>query len=259
MRPTCQIHQISAVTIVAVVMLCLHSEGTKAGNTTQQASDSRRVYTDESPDWLRAVGKLQVPGQKILAGQRRHHFEDCSATLVSDREMGPADTIITAWHCLEYYKDLSKRITFTLTTDSAGPFTSEVYRLADGGGMEDDWAILRLYQPVPVEYAYPLLIHPGRADKQTSIIMAGYSSDENFGQYGQLLTYDPQCKITRQERRTSDSDCHALKGASGGAVIQISERGEPWLSGVISQGDGLGVSTFIPVAGFRRAINHHLR
>ena len=259
MLPLSKIQHSFPATTFAILALYLFSVGAKAGNSTLPAPDVRKVYTKESPNWLRAVGKLQVPGQKILAGQRRHHLEDCSATLVSSRKSARADTIITAWHCLEYYKDLSKRITFTLITDSPEPFTSEVYRLADGGSMGADWAIMRLYQPVPLEYAYPLIIHPGRADKETSIVMAGFSSDENLGQYGQLLTYDPQCRITRQESSTSDSDCRALKGASGGAVVQVSESGEARLSGVISQGNGLGVSTFVPVAGFRSAINHHLR
>jgi hypothetical protein len=249
----------SPATTVAVMVLCVFSVGAKAGNRTIAAPDAREVYTKNSPGWLRAVGKLQVPGQRVQAGQRQHHLEDCSATLVSSRTNARVDTIITAWHCLEYYKDLSKRITFTLVTDSPEPFTSEVYRLADGGSMEADWAIMRLYQPVPVEHAYPLKVHPGRADKGTSIVMAGFSSDDNLGQYGQLLTYDPQCRITLQASSTSDSDCRALKGSSGGAVVQISESGEARLSGVISQGNGLGVSTFTPVAGFRSAISRHLR
>jgi hypothetical protein len=31
------------------------------------------------------------------------------------------------------------------------------------------------------------------------------------------------------------------------------------MAGVISQGNGVGLSTFVPVDGFRNAINQHLR
>jgi hypothetical protein len=232
---------------------------TRASDSAAQELDSREAYSRTSPDWLRAVGKLQVPTIKIREGQRRHHLEDCSATLVSGPDRARADTIITAWHCLEYYGDLSKRITFTLFPDSVDPISSEVYRLADGGGIYADWAILRLLQPIPAARVYPLKIHPTRADNHANITMAGYSTDAGLGRHGQLLTYDPDCMITHQSRNSSESDCRAYRGASGGAVVQVSERGEAWLSGVISQGNGAGISTFVPVAGFRAAINRHLR
>jgi hypothetical protein len=51
----------------------------------------------------------------------------------------------------------------------------------------------------------------------------------------------------------------AHKGASGGAVIQLSDSAEPLMCGVISQGNGLGRSTFVPVSGFRNAINLYLK
>jgi hypothetical protein len=51
----------------------------------------------------------------------------------------------------------------------------------------------------------------------------------------------------------------AHKGASGGAVIQLSDSAEPLMSGVISQGNGEGRSTFVPVSGFRSAIHLYLQ
>ena len=223
------------------------------------APDARQVYSSDSPDWLRAVGKLQVPGDKYHNGRRSHHREDCSATLVARPASTRADTIITAWHCLEFYHDLSKPITFTLLSLPGGMIASEAYRLADGGGMHADWAILRLYKAVPVKQVAALRIHPERADPGRPITMAGYSRDSGMGNKGQHLTFDPACTITHQTNVISDSNCTAHKGSSGGAVIQVSTEGEPRVCGVISQGDGIGLSTFVPISGFRNAINLHLR
>jgi hypothetical protein len=223
------------------------------------APDARKVYSVGAPDWLRAVGKLQVPGDKYHDGQRSHYSEDCSATLVARHSSTRADTVITAWHCLEFYNDLSKPITFTLLPGSPGNIASEAYRLADGGGMHADWAILRLYEAVPAHRVAALGIHPERADPNRPITMAGYSRDSGMGDNGEHLTFDPACAITHQAPDVSDSNCTAHKGASGGAVIQVSTEGEALVCGVISQGDGVGLSTFVPISDFRNAINLYLR
>ena len=47
------------------------------------SADPRQVFSAESSPWLRAVGKLQVPGQRYRNGHSSHYLEDCSATLVS--------------------------------------------------------------------------------------------------------------------------------------------------------------------------------
>jgi hypothetical protein len=228
-------------------------------NPPAPASDTRQVYSLESPAWLRAVGKLSVPGHKYENGRRAHHFEDCSATLVAQPRSTRADTIITAWHCLEFYQDLSKPITFTLLPGSADNIASEAYRLADGGGMHADWAILRLRRAVPTERVGPMLIHQGRADPGRPISMAGYSRDDSVGNNGEHLTFDPGCAITHQARHSSDSNCSAHKGASGGAVTQLSEGGQALICGITSQGNGAGLSTFVPVNSFRSALNQQLR
>jgi hypothetical protein len=221
--------------------------------------DSRLAYSTAAPQWLRAVGKLQVPGNRIHQGHRVHHREDCSATLVARAGSDRADTIITAWHCLEFYNDLSRPITFTLMPALGHHFTSEAYRLADGGGMHADWAVLRLQQPFISSTVTPLGIHPLRADPGRAITMAGYSRDDGLGNHGKQLTFDPACRITAQQSTLSQSDCTAFKGASGGAVIQLSGAGKAQVCGVISQGDGAGISTFVPVSGFRSAVDRALR
>jgi trypsin-like peptidase len=219
------------------------------------AADARQVFSGDTHNWLRAVGKLQVPGQRYREGRRSHYVEDCSATLVSRPGRSSADTIITAWHCLEWYNDLSKPITFTAVAISGELVQREAYRLKDGGGMHADWAILRLRNAVHGRDIAALLVHPENADPHKSVTMAGFSKDDGLGAGGLVLTFDADCSITTQKRGFGDTDCTAFKGASGGAVLQQWSEEEPRLCGVISQGNGAGRSTFVPVSGFRNALN----
>ena len=73
-------------------------------------SDPRRGLSATSPDWLLAVGALDVPVQQPIEGRLVHLREDCSATLVTREGAGAANIIVTAWHCLEDYRDLSRPI-----------------------------------------------------------------------------------------------------------------------------------------------------
>jgi hypothetical protein len=228
---------------------------------TPAHAGSRETYHSESPIWLQAVGKLQVPGIKYSQGHPRNHRENCSATLIARSSNGVpvsavADTIITAWHCLEFYNDLSKTITFTLLYGTESSFSSEAVRVADGGSMQADWAVLRLLRAVPATEVAALGIHPGKANPLKPISMAGYSRNNPQ----QRLSYDLDCGITSQpEKGSSASNCNALKGSSGGAVIQLSSAGEAMLTGIISQGDSQNLSLFVPVDAFRRALNASLR
>ncbi|MEZ5571631.1 MAG: trypsin-like peptidase domain-containing protein [Halioglobus sp.] len=222
------------------------------------AADTRLVYSGHTHTWLRAVGKLQVPGQRYNDGQLSHYVEDCSATLVALPHSQQSDTIVSAWHCLENYRDVSKPITFTLWDAFGKTVQREVYRLEDGGGMHADWAILRLREPVTALQVVALPILNAAADPYRPVIMAGYSRDTGIGAAGEVLTYDPDCTITQQDHNLGDTDCTAFKGASGGAVIQLSSAGEAFVCGVISQGNGEDRSTYVPLSGFRHSINRHL-
>lgn len=221
-------------------------------------AEERTALNEDSPAWLSAVGKLTVPGGRYRNGRRSHNREDCSGTLLASANGRRADLVLTAWHCLEYYDDLSRAIIFTLLPDSAQPIPLEAYRVADGGGMHADWALLKLYRPVDANEVQGLLPHLERADVTRPITMAGYSGDEGLGAGGTALTYHSECRITQQELRESESDCQAYKGASGGAVVQLSTQGEARVSGVISRGDSESVSIYVPVAGFRGPLNRFL-
>jgi trypsin-like peptidase len=222
-------------------------------------AEERTVYTTLSPNWLAAVGKLDVPGSRYQDGRHSHHREGCSGTLLARAPGLRADIVLTAWHCLEYYNDLSRAIVFTLRPDSGNAVSREAYRVADGGGMHADWALLKLYRPVEAADVAGLMPHPGRADAGLPITMAGYSGDDGLGAGGDTLTYHSQCRITRQDSRESESNCQAYKGASGGAVIQLSAEGQAQVTGVISRGDSESLSIYVPVAGFRGPLNRYLK
>ena len=242
----------------AVALYTLSLSLLAAGEEPGTGIDTREVYKADSPAWLQAVGRLQVPGSRYSDGRQAHLREDCSATLVTRLPGRQADILVTAWHCLENYRDLSKPIVFTLLPGQPGALVAKAYRLADGGGMYADWAILRLQYPVAATRVAALLVHPGRADPGREITMAGYSRDEGKGDGGNRLTFDPACAITGEVEMLSDSNCLAHKGASGGAVVQLSATGTPLFSGVISEGNGLGISRFVPVAAFRSALDSEL-
>jgi hypothetical protein len=202
---------------------------------------------------------LQVPGQRQQDGRSAHYLEDCSATLVAPAGRTASDVIVTAWHCLELYGDLSRTITFTALTAAGEVVERQAFRLADGGGMHADWALLRLRPAVPSGQLAALQPHPALADAGRPVTMAGYSRDAGIGEAGRVLTFDPDCTITRQRPALGETDCTAFRGASGGAVIQFSSGGEPLLCGIISQGNGTGKSTFVPVDVFRKTLDHHLQ
>lgn len=215
--------------------------------------DTRERLSAGSPAWLQAIGQLTVPGLKTEQGRERHHTERCSATLVGPADQPQADLIITAWHCLEAYRDLSRTITFTLLPHSSARREISARPYADGGGMAADWALLRLNDPVPRSEVAAIPLHPGLADAEQTILMAGYSRDAGIGLSGGILSYDPACRITHNTARQGYTNCTAHKGASGGAVIQLGAQGEPLLSGIISEGDGAHDSRFVPVAVMRTA------
>lgn len=220
-------------------------------------SDPRRSLSASSPSWLGAIGALDVPAQRSVRGRRVNMREDCSATLVSRDGDSAANIIVTAWHCLEYYRDLSRPITFSLLLPNTTPLTLTARRLADGGGMHADWAILKLERALAPHIAHSLAVHPGRAEAGIPVTMAGYSpaGDDRI----RSLRFHANCRITAQQRNSTDTDCVALKGASGGAVAQRSVSGSMHFSGVISEGDGTGYSRFVPTSMFRQTLDQYLR
>jgi len=223
--------------------------------------DPRLARAPGSPAWLGAVGKLRVPGHRREGGEERHHIERCSATLVSQPGAARAEFILTAWHCLEWYDDLSQPILFTLSANTGTGLQRTVRPLASGGDMAADWALLRLQEAVPLDGPWRALpLDGGRAGAEVgSLWMAGYSRSAPAGEGGARLTYHPGCRITRAEGAWTDTDCRADKGASGGAVVRLDSRGGAHLTGVISAGNGSDMTRFVPVAAFAASLPVSLR
>jgi V8-like Glu-specific endopeptidase len=209
-------------------------------------ADPRRQFTADSPTWLSAVGKLTVPGQRFEQGERLHYREDCTATLIGAR------TILTAWHCLEYYRDVSHDIVFRLPRSTGGE-NRRAHRLADGGGMSADWALLRLDRPISDIAPVPVRME-FNASVDSPISIAGYSRDDGLGAGGSILTWQSACTITDNEWYRVATDCLAYKGASGGPALF-----EGAIIGVISAGDGQGRTYYAPSSSFRSAIRLHRR
>lgn len=242
--------------LLSCLLLCL-SAPALAG--AAERTDGREVFTGNSKPWLQAIGKLRVPGQRHRDGHTSHYVEDCSATLLALPGRPDADIIVTAWHCLELYGDLSRAITFTARSTSGELLERHARRLEDGGGMAADWAILRLQTGIPRPQVAALQPHPTNADPGRPVTMAGYSRDTGIGDGGRVLSFHPDCAITGSGPGLGETDCTAFKGASGGAVIQLSRQGEPLVCGVISQGNGNGRSTYVPLETFRKSLARYLR
>ena len=251
----CAAHRGACKIRVSMSVLCL---ALLSSTSPIHADDNRQVYSSRHQPWLQAVGKLRVPGQRHEQGRTKHYVEDCSATLVASSGSKQADIIVTAWHCLEYYRDLSRPIIFSTRTGSGEPLYREARRLGDGGGMHADWAALALAKAIPVDQVPHLTVIEDQPNKDHPVLMAGYSRDTGLGKHGTVLTFDPACAIVRQHLSWGLTNCSAYKGSSGGAVIQLRPGGSASVIGVISQGDGEGTSTYVPAANFRSEITRYL-
>lgn len=211
-------------------------------------ADPRQVFGAHSPQWLQSVGKLTVPGYRYKNGDRRHHQQHCTATLVS------ANIVLSGWHCLEHYTDLSQNIVFTLP-NATEKITRSARRIADGGGMHADWSLLKLNKPVNVRIASaipvsaPYVVQTGTR----ALTLAGYSRDSGLGKSGQRLSYHADCAILHDEAYRVATNCVAFKGSSGGPVVYNRA-----IVGVVSVGDSERLSFYTPSRSFYRAVKPYL-
>jgi len=192
------------------------------------------------------------PSAKAKTSSATGLFQFIESTwLETMKEAGPR-------HGLEKYSDLSKPIRFTLDPGGGPAIESEAYVLSDGGSIDADWALLKLHDPVSAERVAALIVAIDDIDAGRDLVMAGYSRDKGLGAGGDRLTYDPACQVTDSDKVSTTTNCIAHKGASGGPVIQHDSAGRPAVYGVISEGNGAGVSIFIPTRAFRQAVRTYL-
>lgn len=217
---------------------------------TLVTGEPRQQVSSTSPPMLMSVGRLLVPGRRMENGYPRHYRESCSATLLAPIEGEPASLILTAWHCIEYHTDLTDAITFVIESSSGERLERRVQPVSSGGGMHADWLIMRLQEPLPTDTVTAASVAqdapPGIGSR---IIMAGYSRDKGLGEAGEVLTFHGNCRVVARSDQDIATDCLAYRGASGGAVFSIASGR---LLGVISRGDSLAQSIFVPVSRIAR-------
>ena len=206
---------------------------------TQTGAAKRSTSLERS---ISAVGQLLVPAIRYENGYARHYNERCSATAVAEGN-GEALYLLSAWHCLEDYRDLSRPLLFELSSG----FQSPVRVVASGDSMLSDWVLLRLQAPAPSSAG----IAEETSAEGSELIMAGYPRDHSAADAGPVTVL---CQQSGKDNKDWSSDCVLQKGASGGAVFN--PDGE--ILGVISRGDGESVSIFVPVNRFRNRLTRYL-
>ncbi|WP_040482084.1 trypsin-like serine peptidase [Luminiphilus syltensis] len=185
---------------------------------------------------------------KLVNGYRQHNTENCTGSLIRVRHRL---LIVSAWHCFDGIRDLSRPPIITMSDDSR----REARLLKTGQSIDADWAVLefttsrfddRQLVVLPLDTA--ALPETGQA-----VLMAGFNSDY-FGDGGETLTYDPKCHIEERDSFNLTTNCVAFKGASGGPVLRRLDNGRYALSGIVSRGDNRKVSIFLHTQGFYRQL-----
>ena len=229
------------LTISLFIILALYS--------IQTCSNSLDAKLKLPPSWTESVGRLIIPSNIIEKGQHLSFKETCSASLISKKGSHSSRFILTAWHCFENYSDISRPIHFEIK-DLKGNIISRIaYRRSNGGGMHADWAILKLDKEVkrsmvkPIEYMTPDTSVGG------SISIAGYTKDKISSGNRFDLDYD-ECKVTEIAIEVLLTDCKAVKGNSGGAVMLKIDQYNFGLVGIVSEGNERNISSFVPIKIF---------
>ncbi|WP_405269999.1 trypsin-like serine peptidase [Congregibacter sp.] len=196
-----------------------------------------------------------MPGQRYENGYAKHYDESCSATLITDDSRSEfSQLIVSAWHCIEFYHDTSRSLTF----ETARGETRNANLIASGGSMYSDWALLRLDAPLdsPSVLLRPDSIDAGAGD----LLMAGYPRSGTTET--KILETANNCRVTGADGPDTRSDCVLQKGTSGGGVFSAAKGSggtELHYLGVISRGDGVSQSIYVPLRRFHSRITAYLQ
>lgn len=213
-------------------------------------ADNRQLLSKNSPEYLFAIGKLQVPSERNSGDNREHFIEHCSATLIEDNR-AQLTWLLSAWHCFENYHNLGRPILLSMQDSAGERFQRQVHIVKHGQSMQQDWALLRTDVALPKTLtALPLGDY-----RHGQVTLAGFSGDDKLGKNGEALTYEENCEPSKNllDPRQHSVNCTAYKGASGGAVIQAGR-----LVGIISQGDNHGTASFVSHAVFADHVARHI-
>ncbi len=225
---------------------------------------AQSIANPEASPWLNAVGRLTVPGKQWRNNEWQHHIENCSASLLRMRRQTgslvnrsnrtlPARYILSAWHCLENYSDLSKDIVFELPNGTVRTARSVV----SGGGMNADWVLLKLDLPISAGESFALHTSALPITEPLQISMVGYSISAEAQGAESPLSYDARCKVTSVSPGLIATNCRVSKGASGGAVV-VRRNSDYLLTGAVSTGDSEAQSFYVPISAFASALRNFL-
>ena len=186
---------IAAFIGTASVAYANHHEGSR-----EHASET------EPQSWQSAVVSLRVPTRRLVNGERSHHEEICSGTVISHKPT----TVLTAWHCFDGYDDLSNPPMVLIN----GLWHQGRLR-QHGKSMQADWAILTVkgnhdVSRVNIDTSSQYL-QLGR-----KIIVAGFDKTD-AGERQLIIEHD--CTIAALAEQWISSDCSAKRGASGGPIL----------------------------------------
>jgi len=168
---------------------------------------SREHASETEPQsWQSAVVSLRVPTRRLVNGERSHHEEICSGTVISHKPT----TVLTAWHCFDGYDDLSNPPMVLIN----GLWHQGRLR-QHGKSMQADWAILTVkcnhdVSRVNIDTSSQYL-QLGR-----KIIVAGFDKTD-AGERQLIIEHD--CTIAALAEQWISSDCSAKRGASGGPIL----------------------------------------
>ena len=121
--------------------------------------------------------------------------------------------------------------------------------------MQEDWALLAPIAPLTIDTWIPISTAPHHIGQR--LIAAGFapqpaqSNDDALKRY---LLADIACSVIAVSTHPPASDCIAKRGASGGAMIALTDSGSARLQGIISAGDGEAVSYFYPAPSLIRRL-----
>jgi len=200
------------------------------------AADNRLTASEHPAPWQAAIVKINVPVTRWIDGRQKHMNEECSGTLVQGRQ----PLILTAWHCFDGYRDLSKPPRFLWRGQ-----WRQLRLLSHGGSMQADWALLEIPE-LKLENAVILPVLLKENTSNASLLLAGYSRDTGLGQGGNELTFEQDCLLLSTGDAWHSTQCTAFKGASGGPVLSVLQ-GQHYVVGIISARDEAGITLFTPV------------
>ena len=182
------------------------------------------------------IGVVKTVGSKTVTV--------CSGTLVAQ------DLVVTSAHCLEKHKGLLQHVEFSAgvtgtralaTSGAAEIIRHPVWLYASGAGRYlYDVAVVRLARPIPDERVRSIRLHSNEVELPEHAAFLAYKAAEQMLLHGRF-----DCSL---EQVTSNglysSDCSAIGGNSGGAVLARAE--DEWqLAGVIVASNGRNGSAIV--------------